>query len=653
MGYMSTRKKMIAKYLLKGGITKIKELEKKYSISEKTVSNSLKEIEIFLLSFNVKMVKKQNVGVYLEGNRKDLDKAINFLNRDTSDIPSTKDERVVYIFAKLLRRYDYLTINNLVEELFISKRTIKSDLLEVEKLLKKDGIRLHKNQGKGFKILVTERKRRELISNFIYYFWKNNWYLKKDGNKIIWEFDLISANIKGIFSDEYARRIIKILSEFTLKTKFCFTDYSFKSIVIHLAIAVERIKNEKYIELLVNSLENYIPNLQEHNALILKNLLEMEFNITIPKAEFIYIIVLLMAANYSIYNNEICVVENTITKDELKEFISESLDYEDCDEELLSGVYVHILSILNRLKLGMNIKNPFVDEIKQNYAIAFDKALYLNEALSKKYCIQINDDETAYLALHYQAFFEREKNSKNMLDVILVCSTGLGSSRLVSAKLKKYFNNINIKRILSVQELIETKIEADVIISTIYLEQENINTIIISPLMSKLDIKLIEKNITNIQKNKEKYRNYFVNLINILDERNIFINLEVSNLEELIQHVGAYLIENGFANKGLIESAIRREKLSYTSFNNIAMPHAEEKFTIVSTISIITLKKPILWGQTYVDIVFFIVLKKNNKIDLDKLYKTFFEFIDNKKNLDLLSKAKTVSEIYRIIKGDF
>ncbi|WP_346401108.1 PRD domain-containing protein, partial [Listeria monocytogenes] len=83
---------------------------------------------------------------------------------------------------------------------------------------------------------------------FINNFWGNNWYLKQEGEKVLQAFDTIKADVTGIFPEEGLKEIIAIVQAFSERHDFAFTDYAFQSIVIHLAIAVERIRAGEYIE---------------------------------------------------------------------------------------------------------------------------------------------------------------------------------------------------------------------------------------------------------------------------------------------------------------------------------------------------------------------------------------------------------------------
>ncbi|MDN8915699.1 PRD domain-containing protein, partial [Staphylococcus aureus] len=74
------------------------------------------------------------------------------------------------------------------------------------------------------------------------------------------------------------------------------------------------------------------------------------------------------------------------------------------DKGLLEDLTTHMKSAINRLKLGMHFKNPYLSKIKQNFPQAFEEALYFKAKFEQKYDVQVNEDETAYIALHFEAY---------------------------------------------------------------------------------------------------------------------------------------------------------------------------------------------------------------------------------------------------------
>lgn len=101
---IANREKNIIQFLMKTGQTRVGTIANHLGLSEKTVSNSLKEIDLFLKDFDMTVVRKPKIGVYIEGDNNAFAEVNRFLDNQVSQIPSTKEERVIYIFSKLLKR---------------------------------------------------------------------------------------------------------------------------------------------------------------------------------------------------------------------------------------------------------------------------------------------------------------------------------------------------------------------------------------------------------------------------------------------------------------------------------------------------------------------------------------------------------------------
>lgn len=63
----------------------------------------------------------------------------------------------------------------------------------------------------------------------------------------------------------------------------------------------------------------------------------------------------------------------------------------------------HISFAVERVKMGMDIHNPFLLEIQNLYPKEYDVALLAREIIEKKLNIKFNDDEVGFIALHLNA----------------------------------------------------------------------------------------------------------------------------------------------------------------------------------------------------------------------------------------------------------
>ena len=126
--------------------------------------------------------------------------------------------------------------------------------------------------------------------------------------------------------------------------------------------------------------------------------------------------------------------------------------------------------MLNHVKYKIFIKNPILDEVKLELS---ELMILLKLVMSKieiKYNLsKISEDEIAYLTVYFQSAIEEVINKKS---VIIVCSSGIGTSHLLEKRIKNYFPEWNIVDVVSTKQL-ETVLSlkyVDLVISTVQLQ---------------------------------------------------------------------------------------------------------------------------------------------------------------------------------------
>ena len=101
-----------------------------------------------------------------------------------------------------------------------------------------------------------------------------------------------------------------------------------------------------------------------------------------------------------------------------------------------------------------------------------------------------------------------------------------------------------------------------------------------------------------------------------------------------------------------IEAVLKREKEYSTALGyEVAIPHGSEKEIINPKIVIATLKKPILWNQHEVQIVFLIAMNMLEPQVTKNTLKDLYAIMDNKQAMQVLSNAKDAKEIIHYLKG--
>ena len=87
-------------------------------------------------------------------------------------------------------------------------------------------------------------------------------------------------------------------------------------------------------------------------------------------------------------------------------FIQQSFTH---DRLLFDDLLVHIKPLLKRLKYHIHIRNPLLDDIKQEMERIFSLTQQAMQQTAQTFALSpVTDDEMGYLGLHSQAALERQ-----------------------------------------------------------------------------------------------------------------------------------------------------------------------------------------------------------------------------------------------------
>lgn len=171
--------------------------------------------------------------------------------------------------------------------------------------------------------------------------------------------------------------------------------------------------------------------------------------------------------------------------------------------DLIEDLYFHILPMINRLRVGIYIENNMLEEIQLEYFETFNKLKDIIPKIQNRFEIknQIFDSEIGFITLYFEKYLTT--NKKNIL---LICSTGVGTSELLRIKLQNAFPEFNIVSTMGFRQLKNSNFEilkkVDYIFSTIRINDNSIlkPVINISPILSERDIQLIRYTVEEEKK---------------------------------------------------------------------------------------------------------------------------------------------------------
>lgn len=165
------------------------------------------------------------------------------------------------------------------------------------------------------------------------------------------------------------------------------------------------------------------------------------------------------------------------------------------DSKLYLNLYQHIKPMLNRLDNQITIKNGLLEQIKIEYSDIYLQVIEACEELAKEFTLpDINEDEIGYLTLYFAQYIE---GNPGKIHVLIMCTTGIGTSELLRVKVQKLYPNIDVVDVIATRELNENILEhynVDLIISTIEIPNNlNIPFIVVSAMLSASDQARLDK----------------------------------------------------------------------------------------------------------------------------------------------------------------
>lgn len=265
------------------------------------------------------------------------------------------------------------------------------------------------------------------------------------------------------------------------------------------------------------------------------------------------------------------------------------------------------------------------EHIKRYYPLAYEITLDAVESLKKDYPYDINQNELAYLALHIGASLERNYQISyyRHKSALIVCGSGFGTARIVEAKVKSAVSNLDITKVVSIQEYNRfIHIEEDIILSTVRIPEKNKPVIKISNIPTNEELKMLG---AIIQEQTDPNRGFLSNFFTA----DFFARSSMTNKTAILEEMVDSLRQQNIVGEGFLQSVLEREKLGSTVLGTgIAIPHPLGLMAKETKIVIRILDKPIKWDQKQsVRAVFLLCISKNDYEEAINIYELLVELV--------------------------
>ncbi|QTN00710.1 PRD domain-containing protein [Sediminibacillus dalangtanensis] len=616
------------------------ELSASLQVSPKTVRNEIKALNQLLSRQNMSIVSQRGKGYHLQVKDEASFQQLfqEYLQTENRRPPDDPQARTVYVMEKLLFHSDYLKMEMLADELYISRSTLQNDLKHVRSILETYDLEIDQRPGYGIKVIGKETNIRFCISEYL--FNQKSSFIEAAGN---WRDILPPEDL------DYIRTAILTSLR---KHSIMISDISLQNLITHLAISCKRIQSENHVEVTKMQGEEMRSLKEFEVAREIIESVENGLHVDFPEEEVIYLTLHLRGTKRSRSDHKIA-GEPSAVDPELYQLVKQMVEKIDElysfqlteDEELLLHICLHLKPAINRHRHQMNIRNPLLEDIKKNYPLSFEAALVAADELQTFIGVRVDEHEVGYLALHLEAAQERAKRKVSRTRrCLIVCATGLGSAQLLLYKLEDCFgSDLEIAGTTEYYSLNDQMLQGiDFVITTIPIKRKlPVPVVLVRTVLGDSDLTKIRNMLSKEKKLVERY----------LVEKYTFLQYDLNSAEEVIRFMGRRLTADGKVGDGYIDSVLERESYAPTSFGNlVAIPHPLEPMTDQTFWSVMTLKKPIEWSDKLVQIVFLLNIDKEKKQEVKPMFQALVKLVDNEKQLLQLLDCSSYKAFLQTIK---
>nr|WP_075577421.1 PTS sugar transporter subunit IIA [Olsenella timonensis] len=436
---VNTRQRHELRLLAERGEFDLEKVAADFGVSVRSIRYDIDDLNVLLLDLSrddAIVVRQKAAQLQRDVPRRKIMELSFARGRDYNVSPLSTQERVLLSVFTLCWLDDFITVQSLADDYQVSRVTVSRDLQKVREYCEAHGIAFEGNRGKGVRVVADEKTRRRVIAQV----------LRDYGTTVGLHSGLEVADYLKWFSEQELRSIEDIVREAEAQAGLYLDDVAFEAMVVHIALSIKRSETQMGMPaapMAAGTLD--VGSLQYQMADHIVRQVESVFGVSLPEAEHYYIEVHIGARSSE--------AAASSTRDAVIEFMCMSTIAEVSrelgvdlthDTHLYDRLLRHVLGSVYRKQAGLLLENPLRDELLEGYA---EHAAIVRRALDDNglsQLMEMTDDEVTYVLLHFEAALVGDGSERmRHANVVVVCSTGVGTAELLAAELRRSFD-VNI-----------------------------------------------------------------------------------------------------------------------------------------------------------------------------------------------------------------
>ncbi|MGQ2374105.1 BglG family transcription antiterminator [Companilactobacillus zhachilii] len=620
-----------------------KSLAVKYHISTKTIYKDLNLVSNYIKNDNVILEKKRHVGIRIEGTDEDKKMIISRIKRvNTSELDRVSfapETRRASIVKQIILDDHESTLKGISDKWIVSKTSILNDIELINKVIETSSGSIQSNGSKMI-FVGTEEQRQIAVSTYLVSIRGDS--ITSDTNQLEFFFTTnVVVNIDEIFSIFkrswltempkyylFALRVITMVQVYRLRDNVHF-EYEaetfnrwrdgevFKMANKMIEMAAQRLQfryNSDDVERLAHNLSAYRIGTESND-------LDPDWDSTIDT---------LMRRMESIQKM------NFLGKTQLK-----------------SQLLYHVPAMILRLKQGMIVKNPLLNDIKNQYSALFGMTWYALSFLEEKYGIALNDDEVSFITIYFHIALNKIIPQNK---VLIVFGQHSQLKSYVESQIEQLLPANTKLSSISINEINQTDIKDVGLVIAVDVTGMIVDTpvISISPLMDDRDqadiLMAFAKHVILLHHSEKD--THFPVLKKFISSDLIFWKNCILDKDSALKFLINKLEQQGIVYKSFRESIYRRERLGSTEIEGgSALPHAAPETVKKMAIAILILQKPIWWNTENVNMVILACVPNDQVKIYRELVLDIYRLVQDKQQVHMISGFKSTKALINMIDG--
>jgi lichenan operon transcriptional antiterminator len=579
------------------------------NISQRTVKNYIAKLNA---AENV-LIQSSKKGYLLN-----KEKAQKYLDQEhDKDIPQSYAERKRYILFSILMQDRKPHLYDLAEELYISPATLQKELNKIRKEISSYNLLIRTKQ-EIITIFGSEEDQKRLVLDLI--------------NEEVRESNLYNDSYSKIFTHVNLKTIERIVVNIINEYEFFLDSYSLFNYVLHLGLTIElRSHSASNDNALLpeprydSEISDLIisPKIKEIVTKIyaqLRKIYDLNYNLD----DIIQASLLMSTRVISTNLDEVPLEQlGSILGQEVVDLlysivdsIHETYGFDLNNKNFLVRFAFHLKNLLIRLENKISLENLQFTDIKNNYILIYAISVHISNIISQNTGYSIPEDEISYIALHVGVMMDEIQMLNQSIKAIIICPNYYLVGRRIYRKLNGFANDqLLISDVLTAYPNQEMLDSTDLIITTEHLQNTlhtNAFVYTIDPFVSDQDLNNLLKIIEEIKSHKT--RNSFLKKIKyFFHEDTFFVNQNFENSTQAIETICDSLLRSNYVDATFKDAIYKHEKISTSNYGKVAIAHPLDNNAKTSVIAVSLHPKPIPWGQTKVNIVFMLSLRKEDR----------------------------------------